>query len=133
LKVDTMGIEYRIEKGSRPGRGPYRRRTLEEKRRIVEQCLKPGASVAGVALAHGANANLMRKWIAKYRAGEYGKPGTALLPVSVRAEPVLKPAASEAVAVSRGHIEIDLPSARLRLYGRVDAETLRLVLGCLSR
>ncbi len=92
-----MCIEYRIEKESRPGRGPYRRRSLEEKRRIVEQCLRPGASVAGVALAHGANANLVRKWIAKYRAGEYGKPGAALLPVSVRAEPALKPATGEAV------------------------------------
>jgi hypothetical protein len=30
LKVNTMGIEYRIEKGSRSGRGPYRRRSLEE-------------------------------------------------------------------------------------------------------
>ncbi|MCZ2418718.1 MAG: transposase [Burkholderiales bacterium] len=131
--MDTMCIEYRIEKESRPGRGPYRRRSLEEKRRIVEQCLRPGASVAGVALAHGANANLVRKWIAKYRAGEYGKPGAALLPVSVRAEPALKPATGEAVVFPRGHIEIELAAARLRLHGRVDAETLRLAIGCLSR
>lgn len=126
-----MGIEDRLERENGPGRGPYRRRTLAEKLRIVEQCLKPGASVAGVALEHGANANLVRKWIAKHRAGEYGKAGTALLPVSVRAEPALKLATSEAAAIPRGHIEIDLPAARLRLHGRVDAETLHLVLEAL--
>lgn len=131
MRVATIGVEYRLERENRPGRGPYRRRTLAEKLRIVEQCLKPGASVAGVALEHGANANLVRKWIAKYRSGEYGKPGTALLPVSVRAEPALKLARSEVAAISRDHIEIDLPAARLRLHGRVDVETLHMVLEAL--
>ena len=105
--------------------------TVQFKREIVARCLQPGASVAGVALEHGANANLVRKWIAKYRAGEYGKLGTTLLPVSVRAEPALKLATSEAAAIPRGHIEIDLSAARLRLHGRVDAETLHLVLEAL--
>lgn len=131
MRVATIGVEYRLERENRPGRGPYRRRTLAEKLRIVEQCLKPGASVARVALEHGANANLVRKWIAKYRSGEYGKPGTALLPVSVRAEPALKLARSEVAAISRDHIEIDLPAARLRLHGRVDVETLHMVLEAL--
>jgi transposase len=39
---------------------PKRRyRTLEEKRRIVEETLAQGASVARVARAHGVNANLV--------------------------------------------------------------------------
>ena len=58
-----MGVEYRLERENRPGRGPYRRRTLAEKLRIVEQCLKPGASVAGVALERQVNANLLRRWV----------------------------------------------------------------------
>lgn len=33
------------------------------KARIVAQCRQPGVSVAGVALSHGINANLVRKWI----------------------------------------------------------------------
>lgn len=40
----------------------------EFKRRVVEACCKPGASVAGVALAHSVNANLVRKWIIRYGA-----------------------------------------------------------------
>jgi transposase-like protein len=42
----------------------------ELKQAIVAACLEPGASVAGVALAHGVNANLVRKWIAKSRRGQ---------------------------------------------------------------
>jgi transposase len=94
-------------------------------------CLKPGASVAGIALARGVNANLVRKWIGKVRAGEWGGAPVPLLPVSLRNEPLLAVGAGE--GHGKGHIEIDLPGARLRLVGRVDAEALRLVLGCLSR
>jgi transposase len=39
----------------------------EAKRELVEACLQPGISVARMALAHGVNANLLRKWIQHYR------------------------------------------------------------------
>ena len=32
------------------------------KRRVLDECLQPGASVAKVALTHGLNANLVHKW-----------------------------------------------------------------------
>jgi transposase len=32
------------------------------KRRVLDECRKPGASVAKVALSHGLNANLVHKW-----------------------------------------------------------------------
>jgi transposase len=32
------------------------------KRRVLDECRKPGASVAQVALSHGLNANLVHKW-----------------------------------------------------------------------
>ncbi len=42
---------------------PKRRyRALEEKRRIVEETLVEGASVALIARAHGVNANLVFNW-----------------------------------------------------------------------
>ncbi len=34
-----------------------------DKRQLVEACLRPGASVAGMALKAGINANQLRKWI----------------------------------------------------------------------
>src|SRR5262245_5718835 len=59
-------------------------RSKEERRRIVEETLKPGASVALVARANGVNANQVFKWRAQYRKGrlEIGSP-TTLIPVKV--------------------------------------------------
>jgi len=34
---------------------------------IVQECLQPDVSIASVALRHGINANLVRKWIPLYR------------------------------------------------------------------
>jgi|GEM_PF-6518247 len=38
----------------------------EAKRELGEACLQPGVSVALMALEHGINANLMRKWINRH-------------------------------------------------------------------
>jgi len=37
------------------------------KAQVVQECLQPGASVASVALSHGINANVVRKWLPLYR------------------------------------------------------------------
>jgi len=50
-----------------------RRRSLEEKRRIVEETLESGASVALVARRHAVNANQVFYWRKKYREGRLGK------------------------------------------------------------
>ena len=42
--------------------GPRRRHSDELKAKVVAACDEPGASISGVALAHGLNANLVRKW-----------------------------------------------------------------------
>jgi transposase len=38
------------------------------KARLVDACLEPGASVARLALDHGVNANLLRKWVKDRKA-----------------------------------------------------------------
>ena len=48
------------------------------KAQVVQECLKPGASVSSVAISHGINANVIRKWLPIYR----DKP-VALLPTFV--------------------------------------------------
>lgn len=66
---------------------PRRRwRTVEEKRRIVEEAMVPGASVAQVARLHGVNANQVFAGRRQYQAGELVSAGTSgpkLLPVIV--------------------------------------------------
>lgn len=44
----------------RDGRCIYDRGAKQE---LVRRCQQPGVSVAALALAHGLNANLLRKWI----------------------------------------------------------------------
>jgi transposase len=50
--------------------GRRRYRTTEEKRRIVEQTLSSGLSVASVAREHGVNANQVFYWRKLYRGGQ---------------------------------------------------------------
>ena len=40
-----------------------RRHSTEFKAEMVAACKRPGISIATVALAHGLNANLLRRWI----------------------------------------------------------------------
>lgn len=72
----------------KPGR--RRRHHPEEfKQALVEACGEPGASVAGIALANGVNANLVRRWL-RDRGIE---PPMRRLPMSVReAAPSMAPA-----------------------------------------
>ena len=37
------------------------------KAQVVQECLQPGATVSSVAIRHGINANVIRKWLSLYR------------------------------------------------------------------
>lgn len=45
------------------GRDGRRRYDRGSKERLVAACLQPGVSISGLALMHGINANLLRKWV----------------------------------------------------------------------
>ncbi len=49
------------------GRG-RRQHSVEFKQRVVQACRQPGVSVAAVALSHGLNANLLRRWVIQHSA-----------------------------------------------------------------
>src|ERR1035438_6392433 len=64
------------------------RRSVAEKRRIVELTFQPGQSVARVALAHGVNSHQVFQWRRAYRVGELveaREQASSLLPVIVSA------------------------------------------------
>src|SRR5271156_3937350 len=94
-----------------------RRRTVEEKRRIVEETLEAGASVARVARRHAVNANQVFYWRKKYREGRLGKnQSSKLLPVTLsetwsKSERAGCPSSLSAV----GSIEIKLAKGTLRV------------------
>jgi transposase len=121
-------------------REPQRRRwPVGEKCRIVEQTLKPGASVARVALAHGVNANQVFTWRRQYREGllsERSAEAVKLLPVQVSEVQASKANRSESRQVTAavvGTIQVEFPKGHVCVTGSVDGEALRLVLECLLR
>ena len=114
-------------------RGVRRRHSKAQKVAIVRQCLEPGTSLAGVALAHRVNANMVRKWVVKYQQGGYGQPpasGTALLPVVVKPPSTCRTAMKSADA--KVTLEIELARGVVRLSGPLDRAVLQLVLDALS-
>ena len=110
-----------------------RRRSIEEKRRIVEETLGAGASVARVAQRHAINANQVFAWRKRYREGRLGK-SSKLLPVTVSDIPERKcrRVGSMSVPSAVGTMEIKLLRGTLRIAGAVDLVALRAVLECLA-
>lgn len=114
-------------------------RSLEEKQRIVGEALAEGASVAGVARAHGVNANLVFNWCRLYRAGRLGRRSEAkLLPVRVAGEsstppPVSRSEPSDLLTVSAGTIHIQLQHAQVRVESGANPVLLRVLLECLQQ
>jgi len=74
-----------VEKIVAMANGRVRRfRTTQQRREIVEETLKPGASVALIARAHDVNTNQVFKWRRQYHKGELEiQPKATLLPVRV--------------------------------------------------
>lgn len=121
---------------SQTGTAKRQQRSVEEKRRIVEETLVEGASVARVARAHGVNANQVFGWRKLYLAGRLGGSGAAkLLPVHVNeSSPSLAtPARSEdsCSTFSAGTIHIELRHAQVHIAGSADPVLLRVLLECL--
>ena len=110
-----------------------RRRTIKERRDIVEKTLEPGASVARVARQHDVNANQVFYWRKLYREGRLGiSIATPLLPVRVKTERAVKTFKDEGHMTSSGTMEISLSRGTLRITGAVDVAALRAVLECLA-
>jgi transposase len=102
-----------------------RYRSKQERRRIAEESLQDGASVAVIARQHGVNANQVFQWWKLLRDGRLDiKPSSnQLLPVRIAEVVEDRPAHQQ-----NGTIQIELGRMRVRIEGSVDAATLRTVL-----
>jgi transposase len=104
-----------------------RAHSLEFKQSAVEASRQPGASIAGVAMAHGINANQLHKWRRQFPVARATVVVRApsLIPVAV----IPDEAAPSSVDDSPpGRIDIELGRARISLSGRVDLDVLHTVL-----
>jgi len=122
------------------------RRSIAEKRRIVELATQPGASIARIAREHGVNANMVHYWRKLYREGRLGENKTSsvrLLPISISepaATAVVEPLAKSAalpltgmLATLPGSIYIEFAKIHLRIEAGADGALLRVVLESLQR
>jgi transposase len=121
-----------------PGRKRRVFRRVEEKLKIVKQTLESGASVAGIALSNGVNANQVFRWKRQYERGELQprrpKSSSALVPVTIAAEPEAPKLAETPTLPSVGSITIEFPGrALLSIEGAADPAVIRAVLESLTR
>jgi len=128
----TELVEGLILKPATNGRRTY---SLAAKRALVQLCNRPGISVAGMALAHGINANLLRRWMVQYSATPSGSgdktldtSGAALLPVKTT-----RPASARPSVNAEAFIEISFMGATIRVRGAVDSQVLGVVFDCLAQ
>ena len=110
---------------------PVTRRRFDAawKRSLVEQALRPGASVAKLARDHDVNTNQLFKWCRQHeRASVGGRAGASLLPVVIAAP-------DDSVVHSPGKgmcVTVQMARGTLRLEGAIEAELLRGLVQVLS-
>jgi transposase len=133
FKLETLGV-------LRNGR---RRYDPASKQRLVEACLQPGVSLAGLALRHGVNANLLRKWVAKRQLQNgNGQPkarapiASAFLPVSGPSRSPTRPGEIAVCATERscaGRLTASMPNGVTLALEGGDAQLLSAMIEALGR
>ena len=131
LRLETLGV-------LRNGR---RRYDPASKQRLVEACLRPGVSLAGLALQHGVNANLLRKWVAKRQPQNGNGPpearAPAFLPVSAPSRSPTRSAGEIAVCATgrscAGRLTASMPNGVTLALEGGDAQLLSVMIEALGR
>jgi transposase len=120
---------------------PAKRRyiELEQKRRIVEETLAEGPSVARIARLHGVNANLVFNWRRLYRAGQLGGRGENKEQTLARTSrhggyaAAVNPWRPGFDRKLSGHDSDPVQDVRVWVEGSADARLVRVVLECPAR
>ena len=114
-----------------PARRKRRSWTLDEKRRIVDESLEPGASIAAVARRHDLNANQLFTW-RRQVGGEPIEPKelAPILPVMIAPET----RTGDSGSGTAGQMEIVLADGdRIIVWADVETAALTRVLKALAR
>lgn len=101
-----------------------RRHSAEFKAEVLQACAQPGASTAGVALAFGLNANLVRQWrrgrgLVRAGLAAVAEPAAVqrFVPLKIE-EPSRPPEPSETQAVMPACIDVQLRRGELAVNVR---------------
>jgi transposase-like protein len=99
-----------------------RHRSKQERRRIVEESLRQGVTVAELARTYRVRPNQIFHWRRLYREGQLGATTQEFLPVRI----------TEATSHA-GRILLEFGKVRLLLEGPVDHQSLSLILDRIAR
>ena len=102
-----MNIMHTMASETRTTQAPKRRfYSPELKLQVVGACAQPGASIAGVALQHGINANIVHRWLREHSQGTLVNRPPTFVPVTLDSatEPAtVQPTADIRVEVKRAN------------------------------
>lgn len=107
-----------------------RRHSADLKARVLEACAEPGASVAGIAMEHGLNANLVHKWRRRAAVGpavKRGVPASEFIALPVVPKIEAPPSGDIRISIRRGNttLEIAWPVASAMACAQWLREVLR--------
>ena len=101
-----MNIMHTMASDARATQAPKRRfYSPELKLLVVVACAQPGASIAGVAMQHGINANIVHRWLRERSQGTLINRPQTFVPVNLSA------ATEPAAALPTGDIRIEVKRA----------------------
>lgn len=146
----VVSREELVARKKRDGRNIYE---PNAQRKLIEACLAPGVSVSGMALAHGLNTNVLRKWLIRERKrgasseSRRDERSTQSVPKLLLVTTLPEPAADIVVPTTKtlpppllsashdgtatGRINIEMGGARIVVDAYVNATALSTVLDCL--
>ena len=104
--MHTMASEANA---SRPQRRFY---SPQLKGQVTQECRQSGASVAGVALSHGINANIVHRWLREHSQGTLVDRPQTFVPVTLSA--ATEPATAQLAADIR--IEVKRANATVVVH-----------------
>ena len=88
-------------------RTPKRRYYSPElKHQVVAACARADTSIAGVAMKHGVNANIVHRWLREHRQGTLVAQPLAFVPVNLQSS--IEVAAPAPGAQATGEIRMEL-------------------------
>ena len=152
----VVSREELVARKKRDGRNIYE---ADAQRKLVEACLQPGVSVSGMALAHGLNTNVLRKWLIRERKRDETsqrrpvekrtqsapkllavsmlpeRAPDALVPTTEKSSPLPQSSTLSTTSMTNGdaagRISIEISGARIIVDANVNATALSTVLDCL--
>jgi transposase len=133
MDYDAQKLQVRLV-----GRDGRRRYDPASRDQLVAACLEPGVSVSRLALAHGVNANLVRKWMKKAKEERPLSLVSAFVPV--RISPAMYPSAGDPLTKTeplgkRSHaskVSALLPNGVSLTVEYNDVDGLAAIIGALS-